>query len=465
MKSKTLVSSIFSVGVATLLTKLVGLIVLGYPARILGPENYGLYSFAISVTAYANICLVSGLTVWGTRHIAQNKAVAGETVGSINFVRLSLAIFSYLVIYIFVATHITDSIEKYVLLICGLTLFTNALSIDWALNGLEKVSLPPWLNFINTLLATVFLLVFVGAPDDIIIYSLIAPVATVLVTFISYYLIWNSGVRVLSPSANIAFEAIKQSKLLILIFSLITVGHYAANILIKNNLGSVSLGIFMAAYYLFELTSSIPSLIGTIVFPRISRYVATDVNKAILVAKKLSQIYMILGFAIVSILYAEAEFIIGFVYGEQYAESANLFKIMCLGLVFNFALCSYTNILMAFSEDKTILFVTLTSSILAVILGVTIIPIYGLTGAAVIIAVIDAVGWFVCLGKYRSVIGGVNFKKWTQPAFGGLLVIALSMLDTFSHIHVVCRVVLYFLILFSISYRDLIEVFNMAKHE
>ena len=464
MKSKSLVHTIFSVGAATILTKLVALIALGYPARTLGPENYGHYTYGISIAAYANIFLISGLTVWGTRHIAQNKENAGETIGSINFVRLLLALLSYLSIYVFATTQTSSLIEKYILLVCGLTLFTNALSVDWALNGLEKTALPPWLNLINTSIVVTCLFIFIHAPEDVIAYAFISPISTLLLISVSYYFIYSYGIKVSFPSPKLVFEAIGRSKLLIAVFSLITIGHYAGNIIIKANMGPGSLGVFMAAYYLFELTSSIPSLIGTIVFPKISGYVAIDKIRAPILAKTLSQGYMVLGFFIVSILYAEASFIIDIVYGQQYAESVDLFKIMCVGLIFNFAVCGYTNILMAFSEDKTILLVTLTSNILAVTLGIIFIPIYGLFGAAAIVAIIDGAGWLVSLRKYKYVIGNIDLKKWIRPATGALMVVGISTLDAISGIHVVYRFILYGIVQVIVSLKDISNVFRELKY-
>ena len=220
----------------------------------------------------------------------------------------------------------------------------------------------------------------------------------------------------------------------------------------------------MAAYYLFELTSSIPSLIGTIVFPRISGYVVVNKIKAQILVKALSQSYMILGFFIVSILYAEAAFIINVIYGQQYGESVDLFKIMCVGLIFNFAICGYTNMLMTFSEDKTMLFVTLTSSILGVTLGIIFIPIYGLIGAAAIVAIVDGAGWLVSLRKYKYVIGDINLKKWIRPATGALIVVGISTLDAISGIDVVYRFILYGIVQIIICSKDIDNLYRVIKY-
>lgn len=458
-----LFGTIFSVGVATILTKLVALIALGYPARTLGPENYGIYAFGISIAAYSSIFIIPGLTVWGTRHIAQNMKNAGETLISINLVRSLLAIFCYLFIYAFTEANTSSLIEKYTILVCCLTIFTNALSAEWVLNGLNRTYLPPWLNLINTALAVSFLFALVQKPDDIITYAYISPAVTLLIIFLSYYFIYKSGVRFSFPSLDIVLQAISHSRILIAVFSLITIGHYAGNIIIKENLGLASLGIFMAAYYLFELTSSIPSLIGTIIFPKISKYVALDKVKASQLSKSLSLGFIVLGFFVVGVLYAEAPFIINTIFGPQYNGAINIFKIMCIGLIFNFAVCGYTNVLMAFSEDKTMLFVTLTSNILAVTLGFIFIPIYGLIGAAIVVAIIDFAGWLVSLKKYKQIIGDISINKWTRPAVAAVLIIVLSSLDFISEINIFFRLVLYLIAFTSISLRDIVHVMRALK--
>lgn len=464
MSNKSIFHAITTVGAATLLTKLVSLAAIGYPARILGPENYGIYAYGMSLSAYAAILLIPGLTVWGTRHIAQNKELVGETIGSINFVRLTLAIVAYLGLYTFSDAYASSLNEKNIILICGLTIFTNALSVDWAFNGLERTSIPAWLSLINNIIVVSCLFILIHTPGDLFNYALIMPVVSLSIVFLSYITLRIHGVIIKSPQFTLAYKAVHQSKQLIAVFALITIGHYASNIIIKKELGAESLGIFMAAYYLFELASSIPSLVGTVVMPRISRYVITDRPRALSVTAALSRGYMLLGFLMVSILYSEADFIFDLIYGNKYNESINVFRMMCIGLVFNFAVCGYTNILMSFSEDNTMLLVTITSNILAVLLSIILIPTFGIVGASAIIAIIDGAGWLVSLKKYKNIIGEVDILSWLRPSAGALLVILLSTTDLISSFHILFKIFIYCFTYVAITWSKIKCVFYELKN-
>ena len=55
--------NLFSVGGASIVSKLIGLIIIGYPARILGPESFGMIGFGTSLVAYASILIIPGIAV------------------------------------------------------------------------------------------------------------------------------------------------------------------------------------------------------------------------------------------------------------------------------------------------------------------------------------------------------------------------------------------------------------------
>src|SRR5512144_1786795 len=91
MSNRSFTGNLSAVLVAKGVSFLAGLVTLGYAARTLGPEHYGMWSFATALTAYATLLLAPGLMTWGTRKVAQQREHAGRILVAVNLTQLILA--------------------------------------------------------------------------------------------------------------------------------------------------------------------------------------------------------------------------------------------------------------------------------------------------------------------------------------------------------------------------------------
>jgi O-antigen/teichoic acid export membrane protein len=175
-----------SVGGATIAGRLLGLIVLGYAARVLGPERYGTVGFGLSVAAYASILLSPGLVTWGIREIARDRGRAGEILVTVRLMQVLLACVSYAAVAIYASRFVASHEERKVVMLCALGLFTAALSVDWVYNGLELMRIPALIGVVTTSIHVGALLIFVRSPEDIYNYALVAPGVGLIGVVIGY---------------------------------------------------------------------------------------------------------------------------------------------------------------------------------------------------------------------------------------------------------------------------------------
>lgn len=426
LKNSSLFLNLFSVGSATVVSKLISLLIIGYPARILGPKNFGIIGFGSSLAAYAGILLIPGITTWGTRNIARNRNAFSETLVVVNMIRFILAIVAYGLLLSYAFCALDNHLERTVVLLSGTAVFTTAVTVDWVFNGLELMRIPAMVGIFSTIVNVVALVSLIRSPADVYIYALFAPSLSLLTSVISFFFLVKKGVRLHIPKFRCFRDSLKAAISLGITMSLVVILHYANNLIVKFFLGSTALGIFMSAFFLIELASTLPTILASIFLARLSRHVAESIDLAKRDARIFAQVHMIIAFLVASIFFIEAPGIILFLFGNKYLQAGELLRYMSVALIFNFAIFGYTNCLISFGYDRVMLLVVTVSAIVSIGGGFILVPRFGEIGASIVVIFIDLCGWLVSLPYYKKAVGSLHLKTWILPALGAITVIVVS---------------------------------------
>jgi O-antigen/teichoic acid export membrane protein len=443
--SSSFLKNLGGVSGALIINRLLGLVTLGYVARVLGPENYGVLGFSTSVTAYAGILLMPGMMIWGTRAVARDHATAGQTLVIVNITRILLSLIAYIVLSFFAFYFVENTLERMAILVAGLALFQASLSVDWVLNGLELMRIPAGLGVMNGLIYIAALFTLIHSPDDILTLLLITPTIGVIQTGVSFAILLKK-VKLGMPTRQEYRQALRASLPLGLMAALVIILHYANNLMVRAFLGVTTLGIFLAAYRLLEIGTMVPGVLANVFLPRLARFVKQNPEAAVREAKLFAQAHMMAAFFIASFLFIEASAIVNIIYGIQYSETILPLRFMAIALIFNFAIAGYTNCLISFGQDKVMIMVVVVSSVVSVGGGLLLIPRLGILGAAAVIAAIDLAGWLYSLRYYKRVVGELQLRVWIKPLLGAAAIIAASYLMQEAGFQVFVRVPLAMLI-------------------
>lgn len=396
--------NLFSISSSNLIVKLLNLLIVGYPARTLGPENFGIVSFALSIIAYTSIFLFPGMQVWGTKRIAKSLSYSSNVFSVVIFTRGILASICFILVAIFSFYFLNSTSEKYVLIFCAMGLFTNALTLDWIFIGIEKMQYPSLLTIFQTILNIITLFCFIKSSNDLFLYVCIAPTVSFINILIGLYFLKKLGFRFVFPSWKYMYVSIKESSVLGISMSLIIVLHYANNLLVKWFLGPKFLGIFMASFYILELASTIPALLATVFLTRLVKLNLRSKIEALSFSGLYIRIILFFGGFIGVFVYFESNNIVSLLYGVLYNDSIPLLKIMSIGIFFNFLISGFSNILIAFHFDRVLIKIVCFSAIFSVFGGLIFIPLYGVVGASYVISFIDLVGILVSLSYLSKIL-------------------------------------------------------------
>lgn len=376
-----------------LLRVLFPLITVPYVARVLTPEDMGLYAFGFSNATYFALFAALGIPYYGTREIAKVKDDMAKTnqlfseLFTIAVIATLLMTTFYLACIFFIGQF--QQQWRFFLLV-GLVLYCTPFNIDWFYEGTENFKAITIRSIVVRCLSLIVLFALVRTKDDLLWYAVI----TVLSVLLSD--IWNFVVLIREGySVKLKFIGLKHhmKPLLLLFVSTIAVSVYTI-------FDKVMLGILapyrQVAYYHFAmeitkiLLTAITSL-SVVVLPRISSYVASQQrDKSEQLIRKSCSLVIFFSIPITIGMVILAPVGLPLLLGDNYTASVLPLQILSCLLVF----IGLNNIfavqcLVAFGFDRLFLYSILTGAVTNFALNIFLIPNWGAIGASVASAVAE----------------------------------------------------------------------------
>jgi O-antigen/teichoic acid export membrane protein len=423
----SLVSRFGSVGLATLVSKLLTLGSLGVAARALGPEAWGLAGSALAAVAYASVLLSPGLMAWGTREIARDRECTRAALVIVNLTQAALALIAFGAIAAAGWRFIEAPAVRAVWLISALALFAQALSVEWVFDGLERPQVQARLQIVVSAARLGAVVWLCHSPADIFAYAAILPFFLGIQALAGYWVLYRGGwFRPLWPGLASTRRALAAAWPLGVTMALFLLAHNANTLIVQAVHGWQAAGHYLAALRLVEMASVLPGVLGTVFRPRLARVCSSGSPAAARETQLYARAHLLAGWLLASLVFAEAPRIIGWLYGESYAAAAPLLRIFALAILANYLVCGYTNCLVAFGCDRVVLRAMAIAGPAAVGAGLALTPVWGPPGAALAASLIHPLGWLLALPEYRRTVGSLEWRHWTRPCAAALAIVALS---------------------------------------
>jgi O-antigen/teichoic acid export membrane protein len=425
----TLVARLRSVAVWTAVSKLLTLGSLGYAARVLGPESWGLVGSSLAAVAYASVLLSPGLMTWGSREIARDRERSRSSLVMVNLPQLVLAVGAFFAVAAAGEALLDDATARAVLLVSATALFAQALSVDWVFDGHERADVPVRLQVLvsaGRLAAVVWLC---RSPADALRYAAILPLFLGVQALAGYVLLYRRGwFRLCWPGLAALGQAARDAWPLGATMALFVLIHNANTLIVEATHGSAAAGQYLAALRFVEMASVVPGVLGTVFRPRLARVGWKNPAAAAKEARLFARLHLLAGWLCTPLVFAEAPSIIFWLYGAQYAQAAALLRIFSLAVLANYLVCGYTNCLVAFGRDRVMLRAMLAAGAVSVGAGCLLTPSWGPAGAALAASLIHPVGLIAALPAYRRAIGPVDLAGWKRPLAAAAAMIGVCWL-------------------------------------
>lgn len=387
-------------------------------ARYLGPEQFGLYSFVLSIITMATLPVIAGLHNLLVREVASlylDKKWAYLT-GIINWSRIYVLIISLVIIILmyfflyfdFFKLPISDLLWMAVFLIPlrGMLVQQGAI-----LNGFRQ---PILAQLPVLILSPVIILVILGI---YIYYNIeltgmklinVSIFASIIAMFISSILLnktIKSSINKYTPKYKV-----KNWHSSLLPFTLIvfigTLNTELVSVLLGWLVDNESVAYFKVAMQGVTLITLGLTSVNAVIMPNVARlYKQGNIKETQYLLTKSVRLSALFSLPIIFILIIFGEFMIDLLFGREYLKAYPILVILSLGQLVNVLMGSVGLVLgMTGNEDRALKSIFITF-VLNLILLATLIPLYGALGAATAVSV-SLVCW--------NVLMAINVKRLTK---------------------------------------------------
>lgn len=259
-----------------LLTILLPLITVPYVSKILGAEGIGNYSFTYANTQYFVLFGMVGITLYGNREIAyirDDHKKLKDTFFSIYTLQFITTTISFILFTIFVFLFNKGN-YRYLYLAQGINILAAMFDISWLFMGLEQFKKTVIRNTLVKLVSLMSIFVFVKNSEDVIIYTIILSLATLIGnTTFWWYIPKMLGFKQFRISnLRIHFKAS-----LMLFIPQISIQIYV--LLDRTLLGvlsnTIEVGYYENSQKIVKVILTIATAVGTVMMPKIANTVAS----------------------------------------------------------------------------------------------------------------------------------------------------------------------------------------------
>ena len=357
-----------------------------YVTRVLLPENYGKVNFCTSILSYFLLLAGLGITEYAVREGAayrNKKDEMGKFTSQVFTIGCISTVISYVLLILFLLLGSIAKDYKIILAIQSISLITMALSVEWIYTIYEDFTFITIRSFIFQVINIICIYTLVKSEDDYFIYAAIIAISTgveFLVNFINARKYVRFGFTS-KPNFKVHLRPIL---VLFCNAALISIYLYSDKIIMGILMGDEAVGIYEVSVKIYMMVKGALNAVALTMMPRLAAYLRDDKldEYKSLANKSLNVQLVIMAPAIVGLFMVSSNAVSIFA-GEEYIQATGSLQILSIALTFAVLANMYAYVLMITQRmDKKILFATIFSSLLNVILNFIFIPMFGIYAAA-----------------------------------------------------------------------------------
>lgn len=362
-----------------------GLTVSIYLTRFLGPHDYGILSYAVSLTGILSPIATLGIDAILLRNVIQDKTqekILLQTARVLKLVAgLSLSVLT--IIYVYFTREDRTVIIIIAILMVGIT--ANSLNVyKEYIVSVNKMRLIAYASIFSLILSNFFRVGLILSNANVIWFATTIVSADVLKVialrfyykkiseFQEKYFSWTVAKKLLNDSWPLIFTSFAG-----IIFI------YADQIIIEYFYDFEKVGIYASAVRLILFFTLIPSIISNMIYPKVIELYKQNEKESFI--KKMTRLYFfhfIFATLLITFFLLLGKTIILTLYGDVFIESADILKIYSFTFVFVFFNPMNNKLLMIENLQKLMLVRNLIGLVINLLLNFLLIPVFGLKGAA-----------------------------------------------------------------------------------
>ena len=379
--------NVVSLQLSKFLSKLFGVFFVAFAARYLGAVGFGQWSLIFLFVGFFGLIADFGVDRLTVRDVARNLDSAAKYLSNtFAFKFLSLLPTAALLLGVVHFVHYPE--ETFELFLIALPLlflgvlcgpFSSIIQAHEKIYVLSVVDICQ--GFATAVGGIILLLIGFGIKSLLVLHIVLN-----VVRFVTLLVITKGIVGRLWYPLKLHFlgNLIKPA-LPFAILSILALIHWKVDyFMISKILGEEQLGLYAAAYKIFEIVGMVGTTVNSALYPTISVLFGESREKLRRAYERIQKYFIIFSLPVAIIIFLFAEEIILSLYGNQYSESVNVLVVLSLGFcIFFFTIPMRMVINNSEFIIKLVPYSVLTTA-LNIVLNLVMIPRYGIIGAALV---------------------------------------------------------------------------------
>lgn len=368
-----------------MLRMVAGLLVGVWVARFLGPQQFGLFSYAVAFASLFSGIAKLGLDSIVVRDLVQEPELRNAYMGTAFWLKLVGAIFMLGIVALTILFNGNDyNTNLYIFIIASGIIFQSFEVVDFYFQSKVLSKFVSICKIIQLVVSSLFKLYLIFNGADLFWFVLVSLVdqITLAVSLYIAYRYQNLGDFFQYFDFSLAKKMINNSWPLILSGLAVTLYMRIDQVMIKEMLGDKDVGLFSAAARLSEVWYFVPAIIMNSIFPAIAgaKKVSETLYHERLLKISTMMTWLAVAIALPVSFYASA--IINFIYGYSYQDAGIVLSIHIWSAVLVFLGVASGVFFTVENLTRKLLKRTLFGALANLLFNMVLIPHYGIVGAA-----------------------------------------------------------------------------------
>jgi len=369
-----------------------------YVARYLGPERFGLLSYANSYVGIFTAIAILGLDGIVVRELVKSPDQRNTLLGTSFLLKVIGTLLMWILILaaLFFSNN-TPLTNTLIAIIAFGVLFQSFNVIDYNFQAEVKSKYVVHSQIVQLIVSSITKLVLIIKGSPLIWFAVVYSLdAIILAMGLAYAYSRNSGsIKKWKWNAKVALALLLDSWTLMFAYMSYLIYAKIDRIMIKEMLDDHNVGIYSAAYVLYEAPLFISLMIAKSVYPIFVQSFQDNKIKFFELYATLSSYMTLLSYLIVLFIVVFHEILIQITFGDSFEESSKILMLLSFGMIPMFNACLRSSYITISGNQKIILYTTVFSAVINVLLNIILINEYAVQGAVYATVITQILSLFI----------------------------------------------------------------------
>ena len=353
-------------------------------ARYLGPSNYGLIGYAGSIVAFTLPLMQLGFQSTLIQELVETPEREGEIMGTAMVMELASAVCCFGLVCLF--TVVANAGETQAQIVCALYALSLFIRVPEIMNSWFQYKFaskyPSIVMLIAYVVVSIYRIYLLATGKGIYWFAVVNSVEFAVAGPVLFVIYRRLGAQAFSVSAGMGKRLFARSKYYILSAMMVTVFQNTDHIMLKMISGDIQNGFYTAAVTCSVICQFVYLAITDSARPVI---LASRKESIEVFHRNISRLFAVttyMTFAQAAAFTVLAEWIIGILYGQEFAAAVPVLRIIVWQISFAFMGSVRNMWILAEGKQQIVWKLNLSGAVINVVLNALMIPAWGACGAA-----------------------------------------------------------------------------------